>query len=336
MQILPQTHFEFMSKPEGVGVGHMLAEIDKVSTDVDIDLADFLKLITGMFGSLPGSTEDQNLTLRMLFHIWCLRHSGQKIYYMPKNTCELVQNTKLNIDAQFIEAPYPHLYLYTDQDNLVIKDHTGARKVKGIYVSVTVESDGIKKLRFLATSGSEGIEDYEDVNHYASFNIPESGNLENICEEHIKKYMSEEYQVFQNAKHPINISTIGEIFKFTVNSLIYLGCKNVDFTSVKPLTLEEAIAGKKNKGKIRKTSQKFKNAARLPFTYIDRDAAVTSGRSTGTGKSLDHKVLVAGHWKVQWSGSRKDDTRKSQVIRISPYSKGEGLEEKENKKYYVK
>jgi hypothetical protein len=44
-----------------------------------------------------------------------------------------------------------------------------------LYLNLKYESDGIKKLRFLSTSGAGGIDESKDINHFACF---KTGNLD--------------------------------------------------------------------------------------------------------------------------------------------------------------
>lgn len=335
MKTYPITHYEKMMVMETMGMSYIIQAVEEIVKNND---AEFLEFTDKMVSNIQMNNllkahgmESGNMTIRMAFHIWKMKNNGEKIYYMDSHICDLLRNTKLTIDAEFIESPFKEIYLYTDQTEITMTDETGTRPMKGVYVHLCVEEDGIKKIRFLATSGAIGIEDGTDINHFACFHIPEHGTLEDICEQQLKMYRELHGDSWEAG---VSESDVRNIFKFVVNSLIYIGCRNADLCPIKPLTLEEATVDKKSNKKIKKLARKFEKSAQKPFIYITHKTLQTSN-GTGTGKKLGHEVLVGGYWRGQWYGPR-DGTREKRVIRIDSYTKGAGLEQKKSSKYIVK
>lgn len=330
------THYEYIIKNPIKYLGYDFNVLKNIMKG-DFDFLDFKSMVENntlfklMFAA---GIEQGNMAVRMCYHILKLSRHGEKIYYLDNAVCKLLINTRLSIDAQFLESPFKELYFYTDQNNFTMTDYTGTKAMKGIYVNLEVESDGIKKLRFLATSGAIGVDEAKDVNYFACFHIPESGNLEEIFSEQIEKY--DEIDVIGRV-FPVNSETLGNILKFIVNALIYIGCRNVSLLPIIPITFQQAIKNKKSPGKIKKIKRTMENKAQCPFIYVRPNYG--PGEKViyeGTGRKLDHEVLVPGHWRGQWKGSEKSGNKRKEIIRISSYIKGLGLGNKKNKKYIVK
>lgn len=331
MDVFPITHYEhIISNPEKY-LGCDIKTFMNIMKTKDFDFLDFKEMIESKsIFDFKNHLEQGNMAARMFYHIIRLYHCGEKIYYLPKDVCKLVSNTRLTIDSEFVESPFEEIYLYTDQDDLMMTDHTGTKAMKGIYVSVRTESDGIKKVRFLATSGAEDIDDMKDVNIYACFHIPEHGNLEEICRDQLDKYGKSN---FFDKKYKVADDTYVEVFKFLINALLYIGCRNASLIPMTPFTVEQLTSGKGPK-KAKKIINRMARKAKRPFIYVGRKTLDGSPTYTGLGRALDHEVMVGGHWRGQWYGPA--DNRRKKVIRISSYVKGAGLGPVENKKYIVK
>ncbi len=333
----PITHYEYMVNGGLIKMGAIIVKIKEMMGTNKVDFMVFAnKLIeTDVFNKLLGYSdiEQANMVCRMTYHIWRMNSTGEKIYHISKNVCDLLLNTKLTIDAEFIESPFEEIYLYTDQEKITMTDCTGTRAMKGVYVNVSRELDGIKKVRFLATSGSKGIEENKDVNHFACFHIPEHGDLEDICNDQLARFREQAKE--KKVDSTVDENNIQAIFKFVVNALIYIGCRNAELSPINPPTLDSLIADKKSSKKISKIKQKYSKSAQKPFIFVTHNTLMPK-HGGGEGKRLDHEVMVGGYWRGQWYGSRNDGTRRKKVIRIDSYTKGIGLGDRENKQYKVK
>lgn len=338
MKTYPITHYEYILRDPKRYLGYDLKGFIDLMGSKEFDFIEFKNMIEKNDHDITwrmvfaAGIEQGNMAVQMMFHILRLKTYGEKIYYISREVCELLLDTRLTIDASFLESPFKEIYLYTDQDHFTITDYTGTMKMKGIYVSLEVESDGVKKMRFLATSGAEGIDEMKDVNYYACFIIPEEGDLEVACNSQIKRFEGRKLSI---TKYEISDDTLESIFRFCVNALIYIGCRNANLSHIMPLSLQQAAAGKKSRGKIAKIERKMRKSAQCPFIYVTHNWGDKEDREAHKeGKKLDHQVLVSGHWRGQWY---KDDggNKCKKVIRIASYLKGAGKEES-NKKYIVK
>ena len=332
--IYPITHYEYILRDPQTYLGWNINEFRNLMDGDEFDFLDFKKraeqepMFRLMFAS---GVEQGNMAVRMAFHILSMMTYGEKIYYISKEVCRLLLDTKLTIDAEFLESPFPEIYIYLDQSHFTITDFTGTKPLKGIYVNLQRESDGIKKMRFLATSGPDGIEDMSDVNYFACFHVPDRGDLETICNNQIEKYKDHR---FGYTRYPVCDTTLADIFRFCVNALIYIGCRNANLSHIIPLSFQRAIEGKKSPKKIRKIERNMKRQAQKPFIYVSHNWGEKEDREAHSGRKLDHEVLVSGHWRGQWKGSDSTGDRRREVIRIASYIKGIG-KEKVNKKYIV-
>jgi hypothetical protein len=249
---------------------------------------------------------------------------------MSKDVCTLLKNTRLTIDAEFIEAPFEQIYIYTDQEDIVLKDYTGIKPMKGIYLQLNIENNK-KLLRFIVTSGVEGIDDRTDINYFATFEIPEHGDLEWIANRDMDKFVKDKSVLNRD----VDLEIMKNIFKFAVGALLYIGCKNVDFINFYPENLDAALTRKKSGKKIARIEKRIGKTAQLPFIIINPKKGENDSEGINNiGKRLDHQILVSGHWRGQWSGI--EDNKKKEIIRIKPYLKGIGLKEETPKPFVVK
>jgi len=330
MKTIPMTHYEVIKQNSDLYFGSTIEDIFE-SHGRNLDFMHLKKYVEEdkSINSIPFvDNEDANMAVRMIYHITRMNHFGEKIYHFTSEVCDIIHNTNPKIDAEFVEAPFEEMFISLDQSKIRMQDANDEQPMKGLYISLRVESDGIKKLRFLATSSAESMRENHDVNHFACFHIPEHGDLEEIIDN-----MRIAHEKGLQTGKIINKNSIYEIFKFAVGCLLYIGCKNANFTNVNPFTIEEAVKGKGPK-KAKIISRRMSKVTQQPYIYVTHNHGYSSGKSSGTGKKLDHSVLVAGYWRGQWYGSEKIGDRRKEIIRVSSYTKGVG--QMSNKKYLVK
>jgi len=280
------------------------------------------------------TVNNSNLFVRHMFHSYKMKLHGEKIYYLSKDACNTLSKTRLTIDSEFIEAPFESFYMYTDQSSLILSDDTGSMPMRGVYINLAKESDGIKRLRFIATSGADGCEEGRDVNYFATFRIPDHGYLEDIVDRQIQDFLDGNGSFILN--HDVSMDILREVFMFVVNALLYIGCKNVEFVHFVPDNIQKEIDRKKSNGKIKKLQKLIGRVAQCPFILVNPNKKYDAQeRNMGIGKKLDHQVLVSGHWRGQWYGSEDGGTKRKEIIRIKSYIKGAELPEIKNKPYIV-
>ena len=336
MKRLPITHYEWMLSNEGirdyiedlfVKYGSEFMEFEDFGKKFETDPG--MLNILEMYGQ-----GNANLLVRQFYHAVRMKANGEKLYYISKDVCDVLYNTRLTIDAEFIESPFEQIYIYTDQDKLTISDHTGTMPMKGIYIQVCRESDGFKRLRFIVTSNCTSIKNGKDINYFATFKIPDHGNLEDIADSHVQDFI--EGSVMRILNEDIDLKSLRQSFIFAVNSLLYIGCKGVNLTTFNPENLLEISKRKKNPAKSEEVRRLIGRVAQMPYIIVNPIQSSKQISCGGVGKKLDHQVLVSGHWKGQWKGSESDNTRKKEIIRIDSYLKGLELPKVKSKPYVVK
>lgn len=329
----PITHYEVMKKNVPVFwdfIEFIRKEIGDQPVDFNI-FARWMEKNNTFLGLVEKYGADYvQLFARQVYHSWMMQCCGEKIYYMSREVCDLINNTNLTIDAEFIEAPFQQIYIYTDQEELILSDARDSAPMKGLYLSLKKEMDGKKFIRFIATSSSDRIFNKTDVNYFATFEIPEHGKLEDIANNEINKYM-ENNTVFNK----VNMVMLKRMFIFCVNSLLYIGCRNIDLINFTPANIEEELARKKSASKKAKLERQIGKYNQYPYIIIQLKRQYNTDGTVCEGKKLDHQVMVSGYWRGQWYGPR-DGERKKEVIRIQSYVKGLGLKETESKKFIVK
>ena len=329
MERFPITHFEYCLNL--YSLRDSVDYINTIMTEDDVEFEAFAKKLTDEKNNLPFPTTDESLrlSLEMLFHIWRLKETGSKVFYISKDLCEVLSSMNLTIDCEFLQAPFEEIYLYLDQDDITITDHTGTKPVKGIYVNLQRYSSYHRKFRFLATSGAKGIEDGYDINNYASFLLPEHGELEYVLDAHL--------ETFKKTKvSEVSFDAIRKIYRMTVNILLYLSSNNADLFPIQPVNIMKLAQSKKSSSKRDKLLRQAKTSASLPFILVGKNVKAYQSTIGGAGVKLSHKVRVSGHWRGQWRGSDKEGTRKKEIIRIESYIKGSDFTEEINKHYLVK
>jgi len=338
----PITHYEFLMKHMG---GEFLVDIflkklnrknvsfDEFARLFENELDGWNDIIDSKLGRSYnlGNISDLNLFGRQMFHSYKMKIHGEKIYYLSRNACETLYNTRLTIDSEFIESPFEQIYMHTDQDEIFLTDHTGVMPMRGIYLSLA--RDPVKNIRFIATSGSNGVKQAKDINYFATFNVPDHGSLEDITDAQMNHFMKPGSGFILNAG--VDMAMLRKIFVFIVNSLLYIGCQNVELVNFIPESIQKSIDRKKSGGKIKKLEKLIGRVAQQPFILVNPSKKHNAQETVETGKKLDHQVLVSGHWRGQWKGSELDQTRKKEIIRIKSYLKGVGPTG-ENKPHLVK
>lgn len=121
-----------------------------------------------------------------------------------------------------------------------------------------------------------------------------------------------------------------QLFGFVVNVILYINSKGADSLEVPVVNLQERIQGKSPK-KQKKLNEKLGNASRCPFILLGQHQKYKC-ETQGTGKPLDNKIYVRGHWRGQWYGSANNKVLKP--LWIEPYSKGSDISEIVNNKPY--
>lgn len=274
-----------------------------------------------------------SLTFNMFYHIYKMRECGEKIYYIHKNICEMLLHTTLNVSSDLIQIPFREIYLCFDQDELTLSDDERVLPIKGAYINLEEIGGGIRRLRVLATSGINGIEGLKDINFFFKIDLIQ-GRVNDIVESYVEKLERGELPISDNAD--LNTKTIPALFRLIINTLLYITSKSPDILNMNPDRVN--IDRVKSNKKKRKLENKIGKVAQLPFIKVGYNTpriAYNNGESLQEGTKISYQFTVSGHWRMQWKGSKSNDTWKQEPVWIKPYIKGEDLAEGIHKKYIV-
>jgi len=124
----------------------------------------------------------------------------------------------------------------------------------------------------------------------------------------------------------IHRRNVASVFASLINFLLYLEAVN-DTTVIPPVGLQNPSSGLRNAKKLRRREKEAEDHSLYQYTYVGRSYEARMDPSQ-QGLHLEHRVLVRGHWRHQWSGSQRDEagTRVPGTDRklawIEPYWKG--------------
>lgn len=112
------------------------------------------------------------------------------------------------------------------------------------------------------------------------------------------------------------------------NFLLYIGSVG-DRTVIEPPETQERLAKLSNPKKRRRLEKQMQYQTLFRYTYVGKQyESRLTDETRGTGESLEHRVLVRGHWRRQWVGKKTDAEGNrvpgsaQKLIWVEPYWKG--------------
>ena len=251
--------------------------------------------------------------------IFKFKQNGEKVFNVSADLVKAFSETSCESYVELIQVPFNAFMIEIpkgtmeniqyievmkkDQDLTVIyKEHTGGSLFPGLE---------------LRNSGVQLIE------------IPESG---------IWKEPKESLSIvtMKNETEPgcIVSGILIELHRFVVNFLLYLNSTAPDLEEKESerSLLEDELRLCKNKEKNKKRKLKNKinpDSSRLGFILVGRNYKPKGGQSTG--RHLEKRFRVRGHWRKQPYGPKND--KKYKALWIEPYWKGPDKAEVLNRRY---
>jgi hypothetical protein len=282
----------------------------------------------------------------VLYHLYSLYQQHERIYYVCPNLAINLAQTDLNIDTHFLKSPFPEIYIQIDPGLYYITDPqepTKEHPVRGFYVNLREENE-TKYVRIMVAALKSNYADISASNDDAIFYfklILGSGKIKEEVQKYFETSVENNKESLKKFGGLYNLKHMQDLFFFVFNTLLYITSKEPDIIKKLPVNYDAKIDQLKNKAKIRKIEQKKKKNTNLSVLIVGPNIAsiYASEQIKKEGGishwNLDKKIYVSGHWRTQWYGSEKDQTRKSEHIFIKPYEKGPELASVLNKKYKV-
>jgi hypothetical protein len=283
-----------------------------------------------------------SLLTNILFHIYLMKKSHEKIYYVTPQLAAKLAQTDLNVDSYFIKSPFREIYIQIDPGLFTITDIQGTYPVRGFYVYLKDDKQtDIKEIRIMASAKLPDTEEipFNDSLFYYKFHLTK-GKVKEQIKSDIEKNVQGKMEEIIRFGGKQNIDHIEEFTYFVFNILLYITSKNPDIREQLPIDFKAKIEGKKSVAKIRKLQKMAGRSTSYPIIIIgdnikdETNQVEEIRRAGGIGNwKLTKRVHVSGHWRTQWYGG--SEAKESKVIFIEPYIKGPELADVINKKYQV-
>jgi len=282
--------------------------------------------------------------LNIFFHIYHMKQSQEKIYYVTPELSARLAQTSINVDSYFLKSPFREIYVQIDPGLFSIKDISGEKvPVHGFYVHLR-DFGEYKKLRVMACSMMRPTDEipFNDANFYFQVEI-RGGKLRDEVQKFIKNKIKPELKGLKAYDLANNIDHLEEFTTFAFNVLLYITSKRPILSNLEPINYSGKLANLKSPSKINKLKKRIAKANTHRIIVIgdgvqDKNNDIEKIRQAGgIGLwKLNNKVRVSGHWRTQWYGSDKNGTRYADQIFVDDYTKGPEFSDVVSSKYVVK
>lgn len=305
----------------------------------------FIEYCTAILDSLSKDRLDKATMAyhnNMYFHLYHMRNSGEQIYYITPELSARLAQTLCNSDVHFLRSPYREIFVQIDPGLFYMNTKDGLKvPIQGFYVYLR-DLNEKRHIRIMAVALFKNTSktSMNESSFYFHINLGFNKIQEELkayLEENINKKDAETFDIHKNKDH------IEEFTTFIFNSLLYITSKNPDITSCKPFDFDKKLNSLKVKNKKRKVKQQKEKTTSKKVIIVganiqdkNRDAFNIKKAGGVSAWKLQHKVKVCSHWRMQWYGSKKDNTRYCDHIWIDSYNKGPEFSEIVSSKHVVK
>jgi hypothetical protein len=327
---LPVTHYESVVKciPD---VTKIHAILDKeVGTDGNfIDcMTQLAKIFNQDVEILPDGMvvykngESNSTVHNIIYHTWCMKNSGEHLYYMPKSVVNAFQLTDCNVHSSLIKSPTRSLFIHLEESSMLIDGVNKDLTCRGMYINYT-NYDGHPWIHLCCSSGNT-IEQIRtsDIVTFFRFPVFEDAKLDSVIDKHFEVTAE---MARKNGGSHIDKRDLAAMAKFAVVTLLYLTGQNPDLLPVKPVDWTKHLAKISNPKKRRRFEADHANTSTKRVTIIGnsfKDISFSQQKGSGKFFEMTHKFWVRGHFRMQWYGSELANTRHQECVWIEPFLKG--------------
>lgn len=238
---------------------------------------------------------------------------GKKTFYITEEiAAKLIQTELKNIETQFFKVPYQIFYIEIP-DHIFI--HKNYAKVRGFFIRL----DTVLGLTLIPVGGIG----YSFSSSLLNINLEKSRYLDEVIDNLSEFHVDE--QPFESEE---DIQYFKNIYSFIINVVLYINSKNPDLVEYDYEKIMFKSRGEYKRGKALYSQQRIIICGANTKNNIQYE-------SSGERKILK-RFTVRGHWRKQWVGSKKNDSREQILIWIQPFEKGTDFGEYINSKYIVK
>lgn len=292
-----------------------------------------------LFDPSPGDEEVTTLQANILFHMYNMYQNNSPVYYITPQLAVELAKTDLNVDTDFIISPFREIFVQIDKGLFTISDHENKYPVDGFYVYFIRHETGTIELRVVAVAVLANEVDRVDDSIFYYRLVLGQGKIKDQVEKHMDSIMSlENKEDLIRFGGRINVDHVDEFTYFVINVLLYITSRDPDLVTRFLTNFDDQKARLKSTSKIRKLESRRRRYTEQSIIIVGSKLKLNSRefedvKSSGGigGWKLKHRIKVSAHWRTQWVGSTKDDTRKSKLIRVEAYDKGPDAAEYINK-----
>jgi len=338
-----KTHFEYVKEHFDKIVPQAFMQ-EKLCIGDDPTYNEYCTAILNLEFNKNADKHTQSYYNNLLFHLYQMKNNGEQIYYITPDLSSRLARTICNSDVYFLKSPYREIFVQIDPGLFYINSAKGDKTpVQGFYVYLR-DYDNKKHIRVMASALLKPTPEYplRDTGFYFHIDMDYNKILDELKiyinkEKNRKEKEIKQFDTYKNENH------IEEFASFVFNTLLYITSKNPDVINHDPFDFDKGLEKLKSKAKKRKMEQQREKTTSKRIVIVgshikDRNKDIYNiKRAGGIGAwKLQHKVKVSAYWRMQWYGSKKDNTRHSEIIWIDSYEKGPEYAELISNKHIVK
>lgn len=291
-----------------------------------------------------GTGKQINFYSNLYFHMYQMKNNGEQIYYITPALSTQLARTICNSNTYFLRSPYREIYIQIDPGLFYINDMNGQKNpINGFYVYLH-DFNACKHIRVMACSLLKPTPEnpFKDFNFYFHIEM-KPGKIQDQLEIYLDKEVARKQKELNKYDSYKNVDHLEEFAKFVFNSLLYITSKKTDLVDQKPFDFNKKLSELKSKKKKRKVARRIEKTTSHKIILVGSNIKDTHNdmnrikKSGGVRKwKLEHQIIVANHWRTQWYGSKKNNTRHHDNIWIKSYEKGPEFSEFLTSKHVVK
>lgn len=293
-------------------------------------------------GMSPDVVESEISTqLAQMWHTFMFDKYGKRTYDVSPGLAERLMQTQLRgLKTDDLQLPYPSIYVMVPPDTglRVWNYSTKWHPVEGVYVTEAVDPDYGRVWRFLVVGPSKNPKsEFDDALFYFTVPLLAGKVLDEALEEEHKRVFTRymEREVIREYGNEWLI-----LFRWVLNVVVYSTYPDARREEVianpeaRKLT-EQLKRHPKGSNKHDRTRNALRGLEPMRRTVLGKGIERWSLEARGlsvTGRTLNVRVLVQGHWRNQAHGPQLS-LRK--LMWINPFWRGPDVEEDLNKVHYV-
>jgi hypothetical protein len=273
--------------------------------------------VTDLLHEIEIPPEQRSVDLTRTYHMITFERAGKKIYEMSPGLADRLLHTELRgVDAEDLRLPYPAVYMIIPthlQFKINVYD-TGWHEVDGVYItednklifSDTTSADTPPRgWRIMLVGKSKNEDILDDALFFFTVPMPEGQKIDDCLDAALGKWAHE--------NHGQDIAIIRSIFRLLMNAILYATSSEAEvFPYIRDKETRQLIERMKKAkgGKKDKIKQQLKGKSRQEVILLGRNIKGFDDTSEGldrTGRPLEVRVRVAGHWRHYWVGQGRSE-----------------------------